>query len=117
MKISAKIVVVLSFAAGAILFVIGSPSQAHELYIGETADASRTLYRQNCASCHGKDGRSQTKKGRETEADDLTTSDVKGDSHDKIVRVITNGKGEMPGFKRKLSSAQIASIAKYIKTL
>ena len=79
--------------------------------------SSRSLYRAHCAECHGNDGRANTKRGRETEATDLTAPEVKDDAHDKVVRIITNGKGDMPGFKRKLSSAQIASIARYIKNL
>lgn len=117
MKMIVKFVVVFVFLAGGMLFLTGKQTQANELTGGETVAASRALYRQHCASCHGNDGRSQTKRGRETEADDITTADVKGDAHDKLVRIISNGKGEMPGFKRKLSSAQIASIARYIKTL
>ena len=113
----AKFAVVLVFLAGGILLLTGNQTQANELTGGETVTASRALYRQHCTTCHGNDGRGNTKRGRETEADDITNADVKSDSHDKIVRIITNGKGEMPGFKRKLSSAQIASIARYIKTL
>lgn len=50
-------------------------------------------------------------------ADDLTSDDVKNSSESKIARIITNGKADMPGFKKKLSVAQITSIAKYIKSL
>ena len=82
--------------------------------VSEEATASRALYRAHCAVCHGNDGHSNTTRGRQTEADDISGT---SDSVDKIVRVISNGKGDMPGFKRKLSSAQIASIARYVKTL
>ena len=39
------------------------------------------------------------------------------DSIEKISRMIANGKGDMPGFKKKLTAAQIKSIANYVKTL
>ncbi|HMT08076.1 MAG TPA: cytochrome c [Pyrinomonadaceae bacterium] len=74
---------------------------------------SRSLYVKHCASCHGNDGRSNTTRGRETEADDITG----GVSTAKTIRVVTNGRGDMPGFKRKLTAAQIASIARYVATL
>lgn len=115
MKMTVKVIVVFAFLAGGMLLITGDHTLATELSGGKTA--SRALYRRHCASCHGNDGRSQTKRGRETEADDITTADVKNDSHDRLVRLITNGKGEMPGFKKTLSSAKIASIARYIKTL
>ena len=74
----------------------------------------RSLYVQNCARCHGADGKSQTAQGQKLEADDLTTSTA---SQSKIVRMITNGRGDMPGFKRKLTTAQISSIASYVRGL
>ncbi len=117
MRVSLRFLVAFAFLVGGIVFVTSKRTQANEIAAGETVAASRTLYRQHCAICHGNDGRSQTKRGRETEADDITSADVKGDSHERLVRLISNGKGEMPGFKKNLSPAKIASIAKYIKTL
>ena len=82
---------------------------------GETADSPRSLYVQNCANCHGADGRADTAKGRELDADDLTTAKVQNMSTAKIIRVITNGKGDMPALGRKLTPAQIRSIAGYVR--
>lgn len=81
------------------------------------AVSPRSLYVQNCARCHGSDGRSDTKEGRRLEADDLTTGDAKGISNDKLTRVIKNGRGKMPGFGKKLTPAQIAQIASYVRSL
>jgi mono/diheme cytochrome c family protein len=100
---------------GAAAFTTGGRSIAAESV--ESGTASRALYRTHCASCHGTDGKSNTKKGRETEASDLTDPGVKGNANDKNIRIIRNGKGDMPGFKGKLTSAQIASVARYIKSL
>lgn len=83
----------------------------------ESLESSRSLYRQHCASCHGANGKAQTPKGIETEADDLTSSSVKSSSRERLIRIITNGKGDMPGFKKKLSASQIASITTYIRSL
>ena len=74
----------------------------------------RTLYVQNCARCHGSNGKAQTALGKRLEADDLTASTA---SIAKITRQITNGKGKMPSFRRKLTSEQIASLAGYVKSL
>lgn len=114
---SMKLALVVAGLAGGILMIAKGPStSAASVGPAENA-ASRTLYRTHCAECHGNDGRSNTKRGRETEANDLTDPGVKANAQDKNVRIITNGKGEMPSFKRKLSAAQIASIARYIKNL
>ena len=85
---------------------------ASAAYEGEASP--RSLYVQNCARCHGSNGKAQTAQGRKLEADDLTTSTA---SEAKIIRMITNGRGDMPGFRRKLSAAQISSVAGYVKGL
>lgn len=119
MKTKLKFILVGAFAIGGVVAAVNSESAGAATLtpVSESVSVTRTLYRQHCAICHGNDGRSNTKRGRETEANDLTTDDVKGDSIEKISRIISNGKGDMPGFKRKLSSTQIASIARYVKTL
>lgn len=76
----------------------------------------RSLYQANCSSCHGGDGRANTPKGRETDADDLTTGKVQGMAASKISRIIKSGKGDMPGFGKKLTAAQINQIVGYVKS-
>ena len=78
-------------------------------------ESTAALYRRHCASCHGVDGKSNTAKGRETDADDLTTGKVQGKSIAAIAAVIRNGKGDMPGFRRKLTASQINSVAQHVK--
>lgn len=82
----------------------------------ESNSSPRSLYQANCASCHGGDGRANTPKGRETDADDLTTGKVQGMSAAKMSRIIKSGKGDMPGFGKKLTAAQIGQIVGYVKT-
>ena len=83
--------------------------------VASEVESTSALYRRHCASCHGVDGRSNTAKGRETDADDLTTAKVQGKSIAAIAAVIRNGKGDMPGFRRKLTAAQINSVAQHVK--
>src|ERR1043166_3932000 len=73
----------------------------------------RSLYSQNCARCHGANGKAQTRLGRKLEADDISG----GMSTEKIIRTVTNGKGEMPSFRKKLTAAQIRQIADYVHSL
>ena len=100
-------------AAGVFIFFTG---KTEAIAVSPVAE-SQSLYRTHCANCHGNNGKSQTPKGRKLEADDLTTADVKSASIEKLVRIISNGKADMPGFKKKLSASQITSVANYIKTL
>jgi len=76
----------------------------------------KSLYNANCARCHGADGHANTPKGREMDADDLTSGKAKGMSAATMSRIIKNGKGDMPGFK-KLTAIQVSQIVGYVKSL
>jgi|CXWL01.1.fsa_nt_gi mono/diheme cytochrome c family protein len=118
LKLTAKIaaVAVLSVSGCFTLFYSAhSVAASPEVLTDSVAQAS--IYRAHCARCHGNDGRANTKEGRRTEADDLTTDDVKGMATDRMARIIRNGKGEMPSFGKKLSASQITSIIRYVRGL
>ncbi|CAN5525133.1 hypothetical protein BH10ACI3_BH10ACI3_12750 [soil metagenome] len=109
-----SIVLVFGVAAGVFVFTASKPQVAAASAVANSNASPRSLYVQYCSKCHGSDGRAQTAKGIEMEADDLTTSNA---STEKIIRVITNGKAKMPSFKKKLSTAQIKSIAGYVHSM
>jgi mono/diheme cytochrome c family protein len=70
-------------------------------------------YAAYCIRCHGSDGRGQTAKGRQTRAGDLTQSRV-GDA--KAIRMVTNGSGEMPSFRKTLDAARIRDVVAYARS-
>jgi len=75
-------------------------------------------YARNCATCHGKDGRSKTVKGKLKHARDLTDARWQTDATDeRIYNAIANGKGRMPAFKGKLTNEQIESLVAYVRGL
>ncbi len=80
-------------------------------------EAARDLYVKNCARCHGADGKSETNLGKSLEAANLTERSVQKMSEGKITNTITGGADNMPAFEKKLSAAEIKSIARYVKTL
>ena len=113
-----KLGIVLAFLiAGVFIF---STSETQATSASATAASSdglaspRTLYIQNCARCHGANGKAQTALGLKLEADDLTSSTA---STAKIIRTITNGQADMPSFRKKLSSKQITSLAGYVRSM
>lgn len=73
----------------------------------------RSLYTQNCAKCHGADGKARTTLGKKLGADDISG----GVSTSKVIRTATNGRGDMPSFKKRLTKAQISAIAGYVHSL
>ncbi len=69
-------------------------------------------YVKYCNRCHGADGRSQTAKGKQTGAPDLTKSKI-GDATG--IKIISNGKELMPGFKENLSAEDIKALMSFVR--
>jgi mono/diheme cytochrome c family protein len=80
------------------------------------AASAAELYAKQCASCHGKDGRAKTIKGRLKHARNLTDGEWQEKvSDERIFNSITNGKEKMPTFGKKLSQEQIESLVTYVR--
>lgn len=116
-----RLAAIFVFLLGGVFVFITSGTQAMADTAAVAVDHSsgdmsspRSLYQQHCARCHGSNGKAQTALGRKLEADDLTTSNA---SPAKIIRIVTNGKGDMPSFRKKMTSAQISSLATYVSGL
>jgi len=108
--------IVLSFSTLAAIARSGEPDSKNPRQ--SAADRGRAVYANNCARCHGGDGTSQTTMGRMTEAPNLTDADwQRGRSASRMVASVSNGRGEMPAFKRKLSRQEIAAAVAYVRTL
>jgi mono/diheme cytochrome c family protein len=80
-------------------------------------DMGADLYKAKCAACHGADGKGDTAMGKKMGLKDLGSADAQGKSDSDLNGIISNGKSPMPGYKGKLSDAQIDSLVKYIRTL
>ena len=79
---------------------------------------ARSVYNSKCASCHGRDGRATSMHARHEKARDLTSAEWQdGVSDERIYNSISNGKGKMPGFKKKLAEAQIDELVTYVRRL
>jgi mono/diheme cytochrome c family protein len=76
-------------------------------------------YTRYCVSCHGRDGRSQTSKGKFSHARDLTDAKWQDDVTDeRIYNSIMNGRdvrGNMPGFKNKLNQQEAESLVDMVR--
>jgi mono/diheme cytochrome c family protein len=76
------------------------------------------LFAKQCASCHGKDGRAKTIKGKLKHARNLTDPEWQGRvSDERIFNSIMNGKEKMPAYGKKLSQEQIEALATYVRAL
>jgi cbb3-type cytochrome c oxidase subunit III len=73
-------------------------------------------FEDNCAKCHGKDGRAKTFHGKVVGARNLTDPKWQEKTTDEqIVSAIKKGPGVMPSFEKKFSQAQIESLVAYVR--
>jgi mono/diheme cytochrome c family protein len=83
----------------------------------------KALWDANCAQCHGKDGRADTKMGKQLSAKDLTDPKVQAAFTDakatQSIRegVKENGKTTMKAFGGKLTDDEIKALVAYTRTL
>jgi cytochrome c6 len=75
------------------------------------ADDAAALFQKKCVACHGKDGKGSPA-GLKLGVKDLTVTKL---SQPQLVDVITNGRNKMTPNKGKLTDAEIASLASYVK--
>ena len=85
------------------------------------ADA-KELWEKNCASCHGKDGKGDTKMGKKAGVKDYTDAKFQADyDEEKGAKAIKegvkiDGKEAMKPYAEKLTADEIKSLAAYVKT-
>ena len=77
---------------------------------------AKETFEARCAGCHGPDG-SGTALGKSLQAADLRSAEVQNKPDTELIDAATNGKGNMPPFKDKLSNQEIQSLITYVRTL
>ncbi|RMG98457.1 MAG: cytochrome c [Deltaproteobacteria bacterium] len=83
-------------------------------------DLGRTVWSKKCKTCHGADGRARTTMGRKHGIADATRPEWKRTwTTAKIVEVVRDGVPgtKMRAFGKKLSEAEIAAVAAYMRSL
>jgi mono/diheme cytochrome c family protein len=77
-----------------------------------------SLFKDNCAKCHGKDGRARGFKAKLAGVRNLTDAKWQESVTDeRIYNSITSGRNRMPAFGKKLSDAEIESLVPFVRSL
>jgi cytochrome c6 len=105
----AKKIVLPALAAAALVV---SPA-----LFGQGAENGEALYKHDCAGCHGPDGAGATAMGRTFKLRDLRSAEVQKMTDAQLSEIISQGKGRMPAYGKRLSSAQIHSVVVYLRDL
>jgi cytochrome c6 len=106
---AAALVAVLVLAALAI------PATALADAASEAAGA--TVYKAQCAGCHGADGSGSTTIGKALKVQDLRKPQIQAMKDAELAASIEKGKGKMPPFKGKLSAAEIGQVVDYMRSI
>jgi mono/diheme cytochrome c family protein len=89
------------------------------LMVGARAFAEgggEATYKSRCAMCHGVAGEADTPTAKSMHVKPLNGSTVKM-SDVGLITVINNGTGKMPGYKEKLTPAQVKELVTYVDEL
>lgn len=75
-----------------------------------------TLYKP-CAVCHAANGSGDSPAGKAMKVRDLRSAEVQKQTDIELTKVISGGKGKMPAYGKKMSTADIEAVIAYIRTL
>ena len=89
----------------------GSLAAAQTTASPETA---ASLYKANCAICHGEDG-AGTALGTRLHVKDLRSREIQEKPARALAQIITAGTGAMPAFGTRLDSDQIQKLVEYVR--
>jgi len=118
MKLGTTILSVSMLAAA--LNLGATHARAEDAPAGGAMDVP-ALWKKNCASCHGEDGKGQTKAGKTKKVEDLTNPEIRAEfDREKMIKSTKEGikdeagKERMKPYAEKLSEAEIAALTDYI---
>lgn len=104
-------------------FLVASIVFASAAETAIAAPSARASFEKHCASCHGKDGKAQTRLGRKSGAKDLTDKESQAKLTDedafkgiKFGRKNSKGEEKMDAFGSELSDAEITALVAYVRT-
>jgi len=79
------------------------------------SNSGKKIHDVNCASCHGKSGRGDGQAAASLNPKPTPYAvALKGKSKETVMKVISEGKGQMPGWSHVLSEKEISQIYDYI---
>ena len=108
-----KLAIVFIFTAFAIFACAPAPTRESEFVIADSKSYEASLFRQNCAICHGNEANGKEINGvlipslRYGEATKLTEQQIYIQIHD--------GKLPMPGFKNQMTDDEIKRMVHFIR--
>ena len=108
-----KIAVVCLFIALAVVACTNGKARRNEFNIAESKSYEASLFRQNCAICHGQEANGKEMDGKLIPS--LRYGDAATKSEEEIYLQIKEGKLPMPSFKNQLTEEEIRKMVIFIR--
>ncbi len=108
-----KLIIVCLIGGLAILACSNGTAKRNEYSIAGSKSYEASLFRQNCAICHGQEANGKEMDGRLIPS--LRYGDAEKKSEEEIYLQIKQGKLPMPAFKNQLSEEEIRRMVKFVR--
>jgi cytochrome c553 len=108
-----KIVLTICFVLFGIFACSSGNSTRREFNITESKSYEASIFRQNCAICHGQEANGKEVDGKLIPS--LRYGDAATKSEEEIYQQIKEGKLPMPAFKNQLSEKEIRQMVQFIR--
>lgn len=82
---------------------------------GFAADGT-ALFKAKCAPCHGENGAGDTAVGKNLKVKPLAAAEVQKLTDAELTKVISDGKGKMPPFGKRVTADEIKALVAHIRT-
>ncbi len=96
-----------------LLACVQTQSKRNEFNITESKSYEASLFRQNCAICHGQEANGKEIDGKLIPS--LRYGDAATKSEDEIYQQIKEGKLPMPAFKNQLTEDEIRKMVQFVR--
>lgn len=117
MKIVMSLALVCLFATAGAVSNVSTAAETKRAAGRSQAERGREVYTANCGRCHGADGAGRTRMAEVVEPPDMTDAAwQRKRSNARMITSVSNGLGQMPAFKKKLSRQEIAAAVAYVRT-
>ncbi len=104
--------IILLFISLFIIACVKTESRQNNFVIADSKSYEASLFRQNCAICHGKEAFGKEVDGKLIPS--LRYGDAAAKSETEIYNQIKFGKLPMPGFKDQLTEKEIRGMVKFV---
>lgn len=118
MKVVLSLAVVCLFGSAAVVSAVSTAAETKKAKGQSQIERGREVYTANCGRCHGADGAGHTRMAEIVEPPDMSDPAwQRKRSAARMVVSVSNGLGQMPAFKKKLTRQEIAAAVAYVRTL